>query len=58
MKANLKKNLDDVLLIAGCVCIVLGVALLSIPAAFITAGVSLIGFGFLVGKKMANDVTK
>jgi hypothetical protein len=52
----LKKNLDDVLLIAGCVCIVLGVGMLSIPAALIVAGVALIGFGILVGKKLANDI--
>lgn len=50
-----KIDLDDGLLIAGCVCVVIGVAMLSIPAAFITAGVVLIGFGLLVGKKMAND---
>jgi uncharacterized membrane protein HdeD (DUF308 family) len=52
----MKKNLDDVLLISGCVCIVLGVGMLSIPAALIVAGVELIGFGFLVGKKMANGI--
>lgn len=52
----MKKNLDDVLLIAGCVCIVLGVGMLSIPAALIVAGAALIGFGFLVGKKMANGI--
>lgn len=56
MKANLKKNLDDVFLIAGCVCIVFGVGMVSIPAALIVAGIALIGFGFLVGKKMANGI--
>ncbi len=58
MKTNLKKNLDDVLLIAGCVCIVLGVGMLSIPAALIVAGIALISFAVLIGKKMANDVTE
>lgn len=53
----MKKNVDDLLLIAGCVCIVLGVGMLSIPAALIVAGIALIAFGFLVGKKMANDGT-
>jgi len=51
----MKENLDDILLAAGCVCIVIGVGLVSIPAALIVAGLALIGFGFLVGKKMAND---
>jgi hypothetical protein len=35
---------------------VLGVGMLSIPAALIVAGVALIGFGILVGKKLANDI--
>lgn len=52
----MRKNLDDLLLIAGCVCIVLGVGMLNIPAALIVAGAALIGFGFLVGKKMANGI--
>lgn len=51
----MKKNLDDLLLISGWVCIVAGVAMWSIPAALIVAGVALIGFGFLIGKKLAND---
>jgi hypothetical protein len=49
------KNLDDILLIAGCAFVVAGVALWSIPAALIVLGLSLIGFAFLVGKKMVND---
>jgi hypothetical protein len=53
----MKRNLDDILLIAGCICIVTGVALWSIPAALIVAGIALIALGFLVGKKMANDGT-
>jgi cytochrome c-type biogenesis protein CcmH/NrfF len=36
---------------------VTGVALWSIPAALIVAGIALIAFGFLVGKKMATDDT-
>ena len=56
MKIYLRKNLDDVLLIAGCILIAVGVALWSIPAALIVAGAELIGFGFLVGKKLAHDI--
>lgn len=52
----MKKYLDDFLLIVGCIFIVTGVALWSIPAALIVAGAVLIGFGFLVGKKMANGI--
>lgn len=52
----MKKNLDDVLLIVGCVCIVIGVGMVSIPAALIVAGVEMIGIGFLVGKKLANGI--
>ncbi len=53
----IRRNPDDVLLFCGAACIVGGVAMWSIPAALITAGVLLIGFGLLVGKKMANDGT-
>lgn len=51
----IRRNLDDLLLLAGCVCIVAGVAMWSVPAALIVAGLLLIGLGFLVGKKMVND---
>lgn len=53
----LRQNPDDVLLFLGCACIVAGVAMWSIPAAFIVAGLALIGFGLLIGKKMADDGT-
>lgn len=46
--------LDDVCLLAGCACIVIGVAMLSVPAAWIVGGVELIAFGLLIGRKMAH----
>ena len=48
-------QLDDYLSIGGCVLVVIGVGMLSIPAALITAGIAMISFGVLVGRKMAND---
>lgn len=51
----MKRNLDDVLLIFGSVLVVIGMGLIYMPAGVITAGLILIGFGYLVGKKMAND---
>jgi hypothetical protein len=46
-------QLDDWLLICGCVLIVSGIALWSIPAALIAAGVLMIGIGLLIGKQNA-----
>ena len=54
----LRTHPDDALLLVGSACIVAGVAMWSIPAALVTAGVLLIGFGLLIGKKMANDAEK
>lgn len=51
----MKLELDDWLLIGGCVLISLGAGMIYIPAGMIAAGVALIGFGFLVGRKKAND---
>ena len=45
---------DDVCLFAGCACVVIGVAQVSGPAAWIVAGVELIGLGILIGRKMAD----
>lgn len=50
------KNLDDVLWIGGSVLIVIGVGMIYIPAAFITAGIALIAAGVMVAK-VENDVT-
>ncbi|NMC30746.1 MAG: hypothetical protein GYA45_11820 [Pelolinea sp.] len=44
------KYLDDVLLLVGCACVVAGVWQISIPAAFITSGVILIGLAVMIGK--------
>ncbi len=46
----MKGYVDDVLLILGCACIVIGVAMLNVPAAVIVCGVLLIGLAVIVGK--------
>ena len=42
--------LDDVLVLAGCALILHGISLWSLMATWITAGVMLIGIGYLYGK--------
>lgn len=52
------KALDDVLWISGSILIVIGVGMISIPAAFITAGTALIAAGVMVAKVRNNAPTK
>lgn len=47
---------DDLLLLVGGTCIIYGLALISIPAAWVFAGVFLIAFGVLIGKVKAKNV--
>lgn len=49
MKQFMSRHLDDVLMIGGAGAIVYGVALLSVAAAAITAGILMIAFGVLIG---------
>jgi len=49
VKAFRQKHLDDLVLLAGCGCVVYGVSFLSIPGAWITAGVLLIAMAIMVG---------
>lgn len=51
---TMKLDLSDWLLLFGAACIVCGVAQINIPAAFITAGVLLIAFSFLIAKEAQN----
>ena len=48
-------QLDDYLLMGGCVLVAVGAGLIYFPAGVIAAGVEMIGIGFLVGAKKAND---
>ena len=45
---------DDLLLLAGCACILIGLAMWNIIVTWIAAGVMLIGFGVMVAKEKAN----
>lgn len=58
MKARLaglmRRYLDDSLVLAGCLCILIGLAMISPVITWIAAGVMLILFGFMVGKAKAN----
>ena len=49
----LNRYADDVLLLAGCVCILYGIAQWNIPVTWISGGVMLIGWGVLIGKVKA-----
>jgi|DewCreStandDraft_4_1066084.scaffolds.fasta_scaffold06643_14 hypothetical protein len=44
---------DDLLLLAGCGCILYGLSLYSVILAWIVGGMMLIGLSYLVGKVMA-----
>jgi len=51
---KLVRNLDDLLLLAGCACILVGLSMWSIVVTWIAAGVMLIAFGVMVAKEKAN----
>lgn len=56
MKSLLSNYSDDILLVAGCVCILVGLAQWNFVITWIVAGIMLIGFGVLIGKgKGLND---
>ncbi len=50
----LRRYLDDSLVLAGCLCILIGLAMVSAVITWIAAGVMLILFGFMVGRAKAN----
>jgi hypothetical protein len=50
VKKFLRNYLDDLLMLAGCGCVLVGLALWSPIATWIAAGLMLIGFGVLIGK--------
>lgn len=54
---RLVKYVDDLLLIAGCICILVGLAQWSIPMTWMAGGGMLISFGVLVGKLKAKNDT-
>lgn len=48
------KYLEDVLFLLGAGSLVAGVALLSVPAAFISGGILLMAMAFIIGKAKAS----
>lgn len=50
----LKLLLDDILLLAGCGCILYGLSLWSVVITWIAAGLMLIGLAVLVGMRKRN----
>ena len=56
MKRLIWLLLDDVLLLAGGVCILYGLSLWSASATWIIGGLMLIGLAYLIGKVRAKNV--
>jgi hypothetical protein len=50
MLKTFAKYLDDVAMILGCVCLVYGVSLVYVPAAWITMGILLVTGAFMYGR--------
>jgi hypothetical protein len=50
MKKFLRDYLDDLLLLAGCLCILYGLSIWSAVITWITAGIMLIGFWVMIEK--------
>jgi hypothetical protein len=49
------KYLDDLLFLAGCICILIGLSMWSAVITWIAAGIMLIVFSLMYAKKVAND---
>lgn len=55
MKSLLLLWLDDLLLLAGCICILYGLSLWNTVITWIAGGLMLVGFGILTGKVKAKN---
>lgn len=55
---TLLRYLDDLLLLAGCLCVLYGLSLWSVIVTWIAGGVMLIGLAVLVGKAKAKHDTQ
>ena len=54
----LEKHLDECLLLSGCGAIVYGLSLWNPTAAWVMAGLLLIGLAFLIGSVRSNEPTE
>lgn len=52
---QLLRFLDDILLVAGCICVLYGFSLINTAATWIVAGGMLIGLAYLVGKAKSGN---
>jgi hypothetical protein len=52
----LARFLDDILILAGCACILYGLSLWNVVVTWIVAGLILIGLAYLIGKARSNHV--
>jgi hypothetical protein len=53
IRAFLVKVIDDILMVAGCGCILYGLSLWNVAVMWVCAGIMLIGWGVLIGKMKA-----
>lgn len=58
MKRIVSQFLDDILLVAGCVCVLYGLSLWSAIITWIVLGLILIGLAVLVGMRKARNATE
>jgi hypothetical protein len=58
LKSFFSRFVDDLLLLAGCLCVLRGLALWNVVITWIVAGAMLIVFGVLIGKAKADHVIK
>jgi hypothetical protein len=58
MKRWLSDYLDDICLLAGCGCILYGLAQWNPVMTWVTGGLMLVGFGVLIGIRKARNASK
>lgn len=58
MKRIVSQFLDDILLVAGCACVLYGLSLWSAIITWIVLGLILIGLAVLVGMRKARNATE
>ncbi len=57
MKRFFVNYFDDILLLAGCGCILYGLSMWNATVTWIAGGVMLVGLAYLVGRVKAKDAT-
>ena len=52
----IRRFIDDILLVAGCIAILVGLAQWNLVITWVAGGLMLIGWGVLIGKVKSNDI--